>query len=127
MGALIALHAAGHLLQASALREVYQIQNRVVVISAAPWRAGSAALRLLPLLQGCFTEHLTLNLLQVLAQAARQQQEQQAKQPPPPAPAAPPAAPPAQPQTVVHTQEPDPVLLYKLERVERQVGPQHGS
>ena len=63
-------------------------------------------------------------LLQVLAQAARQQQEQQAKQQPPQAPSATPAVPPAQTQTVVRPQEPDPVLLYKLERVERQVGPQ---
>lgn len=71
------------------------------------------------------TQHLASSpqLLQVLAQAARQQQEQQAKQQPPQAPAASPAVPPAQTQTMLRTQEPDPVLLYKLERVERQVGP----
>ena len=73
----------------------------------------------------CLASHP--KLLQVLAQAARQQQEQQAKQQPPQAPSVPPAGPPAQTLMAVRPPEPDAMLLYKLERVERQVGPQHGS
>ena len=125
VGALIALHAAGIACKCQhsgtySKPEMMQppgVQAVLPCIACPCFKSASRNMEL----------GLTPQLLQVLAPAARQQQEQQAKQQPPQAPAAPPAAPPAQPQTAVRTQEPDPVLLYKLERVERQVGSRHGS